>query len=152
MAEIDKIIVADGATARAYAPLVYATAFDYDFAVSGDAAAGIAISTNFVPVGARVIGGWYEVLTTFTTNGADGGTLALSLVGANDLVTAIAVSDASNPWDVDLTKRRPLKSIAAALTTRKQVVITSATQTTTAGKLFGVVEWIYPASTDSSGH
>lgn len=150
MAEIDRVI-GDEANVRASAPSLYVTAFDYDFAVSGDPAAGIAISTSYVPVGARVLGGWYEVLTTFTTAGADGGTLALSLVGANDLVTAIAVSDASNPWDVDLTKRRPLKGIATTLTARKQVVITSATQLVTAGKLFGVVEWILPAW-NSTGH
>ena len=150
MAEVDRVI-SDGADLRGYAPALFVTTFDYDFSVSGEPAAGIAISKFFVPAGARVIGGWYEVLTTFTTAGADGGTIALSLVGANDLVTAIAVSDASNPWDVDLTKRRPLRGIATTVATRKQVVITSATQLVTAGKLVGAIEWILPTWM-STGH
>src|SRR3990167_4331826 len=142
MAQVDRVTATD-AGLRPRSPAVFITTFDYDFAVSGSAGGGIDVSKGTVPVGARVIGGWYEVLTTFTS-AADSATIALSLVGDDDLVTAIAINDASNPWDVDLTKRRPLKGISANITVEVIVGITSAVQTLTAGKLFGAVEWIFP--------
>ena len=133
------------------APVVYVTLFDYDFSVSGDPSSAIDISTHQVPQGARVIGGGYEVTTTFTTAGADGGLPSLQLVGANDLVAAILVSAASNPWDVDLTKRRPLKGITTNLAAAKHVQILRSTQAISAGVLFGAVEWVRPEES-SSGH
>ncbi len=144
-------IVSEPQHVRAKAPVVYVTLFDYDFGVSGDPSSTTEISTHEVPAGARVLGGWYEVTTTFSSAGADGATLALSLVGANDLITAILISDATNPWDVDLTKRRPLKGIATTLTAKKHIHIIRATQAVEAGVLKGAVEWILPASV-SSGH
>lgn len=149
--QAEKLVGKGSAYAGIYGPQVYTTMFDYSFAVSGEPAAGIAISKHSVPAGANVIGGWYKVTTTFTTAGADGGTVALSLVGANDLVTAIAVNDASNPWDLDLTGDKPLKRIATQLVAEKFVTITSATQLVTAGILIGVVYWVLPEVV-SSGH
>ena len=145
-----EFVVAEKLKLRIYAPSVFVTTFDYDFAVSGGSGA-ITISSQFVPAGAKVIGGWYQVSTTFSTASADAGTIALSLVGANDLVTAIAVSDASNPWDVDLTGRKPLKLIATVVAAQKQVVLTVATANVEAGVLFGAVEWMLPTNV-SSGH
>lgn len=131
-------------------PQVYMTAFDYSFAVSGDPGSLTTISKYAVPLGARVIGGWYEIQTTFTSANSTA-TLALQLVGANDLVTAIAINDASAPWTVDLTKRRPLKGITTQLAAAHNVGIISGVQAVTAGKLFGVVEWLLP-DWDSTGH
>lgn len=128
---------------RAFGPVVHATMFDYDFAVTGSIASSTNLSKHAVPAGANVIGGWYKVLTTFTSVG-DGATIALSLVGANDLVTAIAINDASNPWDIDLTKERPLKAIATQLVAEKYVAAISTTEVLTAGKLIGVVYWVLP--------
>ncbi len=127
------------------------TMFDYDFAVSGDPDPEIPISTLAIPQGALILGGWYEVLTGFTTASADAGTLALSLVGADDLVAALDVADASNPWDVDLTKRRPLLSIATALAADQFIKLLGGTAAITAGVLVGVVEWVHPDQV-SSGH
>lgn len=135
---------------RASGPLVFSTMFDYDFATSGDPASSTNISSQIVPAGAQIIGGWYKILTTFTS-AASTATLAISLVGANDLVTAIAINDASAPWTIDLTKDRPLKSIATVLSANQRVKIISGVQAVTAGKLIGVVNWILPENL-SSGH
>ena len=149
MTQADRV-VAESDNLRAKAPVVYVTMFDYDFSVTNDPSGSTPISNDFVPVGAIVIGGWYEVTTTFTSSG-DSATLALSVVGANDLVTAIAIDDGSNPWDVNLTQRRPLKSITTQVATEKQVAILGGVEAVTAGKLIGVVEWILPENR-STGH
>lgn len=135
---------------RAFAPVLYATHFDYDFSVTGDPSTAKNISRFPVPAGANVIGGWYKVLTTFTSS-TDASTPSLQLVGANDLVSAIAISDASNPWDVDLTKDRPLLNIATQLAAEKYVQILRAVEAITAGKLVGCVYWVLPEIV-SSGH
>lgn len=127
------------------------TMFDYDFAVGGDPSSSTPISSLAIPKGALILGGWYEVLTTFTTASSDSGTVALSLVGADDLVAAIAVDDGSAPWDVDLTKRRPLLSIAAPIAADQFVKAISGVAAVTAGVLMGVVEWVHPDQI-SSGH
>jgi hypothetical protein len=51
-----------------------------------------------LPDNAIVLCAWYEVLTT-CTSATDAGTIAISIQGANDVVSAIAISDVSNPWD-----------------------------------------------------
>jgi len=52
----------------------------------------------YIPDNAIVIDAFYDVITTFTSAG-DTATIALKVNGANDLVTAIAINDATNPWD-----------------------------------------------------
>lgn len=53
----------------------------------------------YIPDNAIITKCWYDVITTFTTASTDAGTLALKVQGANDLVSAIAVSDGTNVWD-----------------------------------------------------
>lgn len=53
----------------------------------------------YLPAGAIVTNSWYDVITTFETASADAGTIAIQVQAANDVVTAIAVSDAGNVWD-----------------------------------------------------
>ena len=149
---IDDVVYSGSNGVRVGAPVVYVTAFDYDFSVTGNAGTAVAISTHQVPEGARVIGGWYEVITTFTSSG-DAAEVNLHVVNADDLVTGIAISGAGNPWDVDLTKRRALKGIAATQAAAQFVKIhrDAGGQDLTAGVLFGVVEWIRPEES-STGH
>ena len=59
-----------------------------------------------IPAGAIITDSWYEVETTFQSDdgavgggNADDATIALHIVGANDLVSAIAISNATNVWD-----------------------------------------------------
>lgn len=59
-----------------------------------------------IPANAVITDAWYEVVTTLQSDdaavgggNADDATIALHIVSANDLVSAIAISDASNVWD-----------------------------------------------------
>lgn len=120
---------------------VRATYFEYDFADDAGATGGLYISEE-IPSGAYVIGGKYKVQTTFITAGADAGTIALGVQAAGDLVTAIAVSDASNPWDAATPVNIPaLTNDALALTARRRIRLDIAGQAVTAGKLVGYVLW-----------
>lgn len=56
----------------------------------------------FIPDNAIITDAFYEVNTTFVSAGADAGTIAIHLEGADDLVAAIAISDASNVWDAGI--------------------------------------------------
>jgi len=56
----------------------------------------------FIPDNAIITHAFYEVNTTFTSAGADAGTIAIHVESADDLVAAIAISDATNVWDAGI--------------------------------------------------
>lgn len=123
----------------------------YDFATDGGGAPGAITLTDAVtiPDNAIVLCTGYEVITTFTTAGADAGTVKLNLVTDGDLTTAIAVSDGGNPWDQGLfTAHQGNGAFATAPTPRKTtaarlVQVTSAGQAITAGKaVFFLEYWV----------
>lgn len=89
----------------------------YDFAVDGGAVGSIDISTAAIPAGSIILGGFAEVDTAVTSGGS--GTLAISVEGANDIITAAAVSGA--PWST--TGR---KSVVPAFTGATSVKTTAA--------------------------
>lgn len=66
------------------------------------ATGGKAIATHglglTIPKGALIVKAYYKVLTTFTS-ATDAATIALKVKSANDLVSAIAISNGANPWD-----------------------------------------------------
>jgi hypothetical protein len=45
---------------------------------------------------------WYDVVATFGGDGDDSSTLAISVEGANDIVSALAINDGTNIWDAGL--------------------------------------------------
>lgn len=101
-----------------------------------------------VPKGAVVTRVLYKVLTTFTS-ATDAATIALSLNGANDIVSAVAISNGANPWD---STSVPVATIVTdtlstnlAVTTDggKELTATVASEALTAGKLVVWVEWVY---------
>lgn len=71
-----------------------------------DATAGVTAGSYglgvFVPSGAIVTDAYYVVRTTFTSAGADAGTIALTCQSAGDIKAAIAISDATNVWDAGI--------------------------------------------------
>jgi hypothetical protein len=74
----------------------------YDFATDGGAQGAITLTDAVtVPDNAVVKLVGYEVLTT-CTSGTDAATIKLNLVTDGDLSTALAISDAKNPWDAGL--------------------------------------------------
>jgi|19_taG_2_1085344.scaffolds.fasta_scaffold00311_7 hypothetical protein len=90
--------VADSAGVAALGIQKFAIAV-YDFAVDGGTAGSIALAnTSTIPDNAVVTAVDYDVITTCTSS-SDAATIALALVTDGGLTTAIAISDASNPWD-----------------------------------------------------
>lgn len=115
----------------------------------------------FIPAKAIIINAWVDVVTTFTSAGADAGTIALSVQSANDLTSAIAISDASNVWDAGLHGCLPGSYAEATVagdtavldaarkaasyiktTAEKEITATVATQALTAGKANIFVEYV----------
>lgn len=115
----------------------------YDFAVNGGAIGAINSGAK-LPDNAVITGGFIEVLTTCTTAGADAGTMAVKVQGAGDIVAAVAVSDASNPWDAGFHAVVPDGTLAKfiKLTAEREVVFTIAGQAFTAGKIKVVLDYI----------
>ena len=108
----------------------------YDFAVDGGGAPGVitpALNAT-VPDNAVVELVNYDVITTCTSAG-DTGTLKVSLVTDGDLSTAIAINDASNPWDAGAQKATAVTQLPKKTTAARSFTVTTATQAFTAGKV-----------------
>lgn len=77
--------------------------FDYsDQATSGTYDSGVSLPDNAI-----VTRAWYDVVTTFAGDGDDGTTIAVQVEGANDIVTATAISAGGNVWDAGLHEGVP---------------------------------------------
>lgn len=130
----------------------------YDFAVDGGVVGAIPLGV-YIPDNAVITEVWYDVVTTVTTASADAGTLAIHIQSANDVVAAIAVSDASNVWDAGVrgtkigsyatsgnaeTALVQAASLAASrlkTTAIREVTLTIGGQAVTAGKINIYVEY-----------
>ena len=139
LATYDEINKAADATALALDGLVRMAVAraTYDFAVNGGEISAIGLGVT-IPDNAIVCGGFVDVVTTCTSAAADAGTMALSVQGANDIVSAIAISDGTNPWDAGLKaivpKANTPESTGIKLTAAREITATIATQVFTAGK------------------
>lgn len=114
----------------------------------------------YLPDNAVVTKAWIDVVTTFVSAGADAGTIAVHAQSANDIVAAIAISDASNVWDAGIrgtkvgsyatsgnaeTALVQAASLAASmlkLTAERELTVTVAAQALTAGKMVIYVEYV----------
>ncbi len=98
-----------------------------------------------IPKGCSITRCIYKVLTTFTS-ATDAGTIALSCVAANDIVTATAISSGTT-WDASI----PIVCVPVTATLStwlhttvdSEVTATVAVEALTAGKLVVFVEWLY---------
>lgn len=90
-----------------------------------------------LPDNAIVVGGFVQVVTTFES-AADSATVALKVQGANDVVSAIAIDDAGDPWDAGLhaiiPKANTPESTGILLSAEREITATVAVQALTAGK------------------
>lgn len=119
--------------------------------VTGDrtvAAHGLGV---YIPDNAVIVDAWIDVVTTFTS-AADSATIAIHIQSANDVVAAIAISDATNVWDAGLRGTKidtyaldgnALSQVAMGaaraashikLTAEREITATVAVQALTAGK------------------
>lgn len=96
-----------------------------------------------LPDNAVILDGMVDVITTFTS-ATDAATIALQAEAANDLVTAIAISDVSNPWDAGLKAIKPLGTAATAIktTAAKMLKVVIGAEDLTAGKLVLILRYV----------
>lgn len=105
-----------------------------------DATAGKAIAAYglgvTIPDNAVVVGGFVQVGTTFTS-ATDAATIAISVEGANDVVSALAISNVANRWDAGkqsiVPKANTPESTGIALTAAREITATVAVEALTAG-------------------
>lgn len=115
----------------------------------------------YIPDNAVITSIVVDVITTFTS-ADDSGTIALHAQSANDIVSAIAISDASNVWDAGLHGSKvgfpnfgadaahdSALEVAALfagamlkLTAEREITATVAVQALTAGKAVIYVEYV----------
>jgi hypothetical protein len=115
----------------------------------------------YIPDNAVITNVFVDVVTTFTS-ATDAGTIALHAQAANDIVAAIAISDASNVWDAGIRGSKlgyPNLGADAAhdsalevaalfagtmlkLTAERELTATVAVEALTAGKAVVYVEYI----------
>lgn len=116
----------------------------YDFAKDGGGAPGAIVlaSSAIFPDNSIVVLEKYEVLTT-CTSAADTASIKVGLATDGDLSTAIAINNATNPWDAGGYKASALVPLTVKCTGARAIVVTSATQAITAGKiLFTFRYWV----------
>lgn len=98
-----------------------------------------------LPIHATVVGGFFDVNTLFTSNGANAGTIAISVEGANDIQAAAAVSGA--PYSTIgrkaiVPKANTPESTAVKATAAREITCTVAVQTLLTGKLTGYLFYV----------
>lgn len=122
----------------------------YDFAVDGGVIGTITLKDSksradiVIPDNAVIVDSLVDVTTTFITAGADAGTVALQVEGANDIVSAVAVSDGGNPWDAGLHAGIPVGTVATAfkLTQARTPSVVIGGQAVTAGAMVVTYQYI----------
>lgn len=115
-------------------------------AVAGDRTVAAHALGTAIPDDAFVTAAWYWVETT-CTSATDAGTIAISIEGADDVVSAIAISDGTNPWD---TSAKPVEGVPKlettstwlATTAARQITATVAVEALTAGKVHIWAEYV----------
>lgn len=105
----------------------------WDFDVDGGAISAIGLGVT-IPANSLILGSVIDVQTT-CTSGTDAGTGALSVEGANDIVTAVAIGTGT-PWDQGLQVGIPKWTAATMVKTTAAAAITFtiAVEAFTAGK------------------
>ncbi|HWA98204.1 MAG TPA: hypothetical protein VG713_06910 [Pirellulales bacterium] len=121
--------------------------FKYDVS-GGDSGATGTKTLTALPAGIIILDGIIDVITTFTSAN-DSATIALKAKSTGDLVSAIAISDSSNPWDAGLHAIVPDGTVTNAIkiATDGNIVLTVGTQAVTAGKLYGFLRFVRSLTT-----
>jgi len=114
----------------------------YDFSVDGGTIGAIDSGIT-IPDNAIILGGMVDKLTT-CTSATDAGTMAIHAEGANDLVTAVAISSGTS-WDAPgLVDLIPVHTAATAIkcTAARNITFTIAVEDFTAGKFTVAVFYV----------
>ena len=131
-----------GLSARKVATVIFDTAANDSAGVSNKTVAAHG-SGVFLPLGAIILKATYQVKTTFTS-AANTATIAIKAEGANDIVSAIAINDGTNPWTAGFLAGIEDGTVThyLALTAEREIVFTNAVQALTAGKLVLFLEYV----------
>jgi hypothetical protein len=97
-----------------------------------------------IPDNAVILDGVIDVITTFTDDDDDSATIAISVEGANDIVTATAISGGSNIWDAGLQDVAPDGTAANMVKTSddQEVTATVADDALSAGKMWVILRYV----------
>lgn len=135
-AKIDYNASADGIAVKRYAKATY------DFAVHGGAIGAHKLGVR-IPDNAIITRSYYDVITT-ATSATDAATIALHAQGANDIVTATAISGVGNIWDAGLHEGIQVGTAATMVktTAEREITATIAVEAVTAGKFSLIVEYV----------
>lgn len=114
---------------------------------SGERSTGAHACDLVIPAKAVVKFAAYKVLTTFTDGDDDDATIAISIVAANDVVSAAAISTGTT-WDaasipIETIPKVETSTTWLVTTVPSAVTFTVAADTLTAGKMVVWVEWLY---------
>lgn len=121
-----------------------------EFDTAGTDSSGVANTTIaahgsgvYLPDNAVITRAWYDVITTFTS-ATDAATIAIHAQSANDIKSAIAISNVANPYDAGLVEgvQDGTASAMVKLTAEREIVFTVAVEALTAGKLVLFVEYV----------
>jgi hypothetical protein len=109
---------------------------------AGVGAHGVGLS---FPAHAIIIGGFFDVNTPFTSENASNATIAIKVEGANDIVSAAAVSGA--PYSTKgrkaiVPKANTPESTSVKTTVAREITVTVATSELLTGKLTGYLKWV----------
>lgn len=117
--------------------------FEFDCAVAANLPIGAHGVGVTLPIHAIVVGGFVDVNTAFT--GDSGATLAIHVQGANDIISAAAVSGA--PWSTIgrkaiVPKANTPESTSVKTTAAREITCTVAVAALLTGKLTGYLYFV----------
>ena len=119
--------------------------FQFDTAIAANKATGAHGVGISIRANAVIVGGFYEVNTAFTSTNSTA-TIAISVVGANDIVTATAVSNAiygTIGRKAIVPKANTPESTSIKVgSAAKEITCTVAVEALTAGKLNGYLYYV----------
>lgn len=121
--------------------------FVFDAGVAANRPIGAHGTGVIIPDKSIVVGGFIVVETKFDSDATDAGTIAISVNGANDIVSAAAVSGA--PYSTTgkkaiVPKINTPEATSITLTADREITCTVAIEALLSGKLNGVLIYIAP--------
>lgn len=116
----------------------------YDISGGDDGAVGSHGLGVTIPDNAIILDGVVDVITTFADGDDDSATIAIQVEAANDIVSAVAISDSGDPWDQGLQDVVPDGTAANMVRTTDDQEITAvvADDEIDAGKLVVFLRYV----------
>ena len=119
--------------------------FEFDAGVVANRTVAAHVTGVTLPANAIVVGGFYDVNTAFTSASTNTGEIAISVQAANDILSALAVSDAKLGTigrKAIVPKANTPESTSVKTSAAKEITCTVAVAALTAGKLTGYLYYV----------